>query len=456
MRRALPAAGFLILAFLLRLPILHRSVLDWDESVYFLMARAWLEGHLPYTTIWDNKPPGIYTIFALFQAIIPGIEAIRIAATLCVAVLAWTVSEITTHLSKSLAAGWVSGCMVILCSLSNDGLSSNSELFMSCFTALAILAVLEDAPAWLAGLLLGCGFMVKYVCAPEIPVVLALLWNRRRAVGAVISAMLAAAIPLLAVTLLYAGAGRLTLWWACSIEANFRRAEVPFSASWLWAAMEKQAERWGTLYLVGVWVTLRPSKLSTPLWFLPLWLLAALIGAAGAKTFYDHYFLQVLPPLCVAAGLIFSRLPSQVLTRAVFLLAITCLPARAGWIALSQTFGPDSQLIAARELHAAGATSLYVFDGQPILYALTDLPAPTYYVFPSELVGNSLAKVAGVDPVQEVRRILATRPEYIVRHSWPPNPALTNAGVYLEMDHALATNYALWAHTGGVDIYKLK
>ena len=456
MRRALPAAFFLILAFVVRLPILHRSVLDWDESVYFLMARAWLDGHLPYTTIWDNKPPGIYAIFSIFQAVIPGVVAIRIAAVVCVAVLAWAVSEVSALLSKNRPAGWVSGCLVILGTLSNDGLSSNTEPFMSCFTALAILAVLRDAPAWLAGLLLGCGFMVKYVCAPEILVVMALLWHRRRAARPVMEAMLAAAIPLLAVTLVYACMGRLPLWWECAIKANFRRAGVPLVAHQLWTAVEQQAERWGTLYLAGGWAVLRTHKLSMPPWFLPLWLLTALIGAAGAKSFYDHYFLQLLPPLCVATGLIFARLPDWKLPRLAFLLVIASLPAHAAWIALSQACGPDTQRIAARDLRAAGATSLYVFDGQPILYALTNLPAPSYYVLPSELIGNSLAQVAGVDPVLEVGRILATRPEYILRHSWPRDPAKTNAAVYSEMDAALAAHYMLWQHVQGIDIYKLK
>jgi 4-amino-4-deoxy-L-arabinose transferase-like glycosyltransferase len=455
-RRALPVAVFLILAFLFRLPILHRSVLDWDESVYFLMARAWLAGHLPYTTIWDNKPPGIYAIFVLFQSVIPGVQAMRIAATVYVAILAWGVSEITAHLSASRAAGWVSGCLVILCMLSNDGLSSNTEPFMSCFIVLAVLAVLGNAPAWLAGLLLGCGFMVKYVCAPEILVVLALLWHRHRAVRPVIEAMLAASIPLLATTLLYAGAGKLPLWWECGVKANFRRATVPFSGFQLWVAIKEQAERWGTLYLSGAWVVLRARKLSTPLWFLPAWLFATLIGALGAKSFYDHYFLEMLPPLCIAAGLIFAKLPGQWAPRALFLLILISLPAQAGWIALSQASGPDPQRIVARYLRAAGANSLYVFDGQPILYALTNLPPPTYYIFPSELVGNSLAKVAGVNPVQEVGRILATRPEYIIRHSWPRDPTKTNAEVYAEMDNALAAHYMLWRHVKGIDVYKLK
>ena len=50
-------AGFLALTLWLRRFTYVLSALDWDESLYLLMARSLLEGHLPYTAIYDNKPP---------------------------------------------------------------------------------------------------------------------------------------------------------------------------------------------------------------------------------------------------------------------------------------------------------------------------------------------------------------------------------------------------------------
>ena len=67
-KRPLPDAVIALLFFVAtlvtRIPVLSRSVLDWDESLYFIMAQQWRLGHLPYTTVWDNKPLGIYAIFA--------------------------------------------------------------------------------------------------------------------------------------------------------------------------------------------------------------------------------------------------------------------------------------------------------------------------------------------------------------------------------------------------------
>ncbi len=451
--RAAPVKRFLLIflaVFLLRLPVLHRAVLDWDETIYLMTARDWLAGHLPYTVVWDNKPPGIYAIFAIFQSLIPGIAAIRLATVFCEALLAWTVGEIARALGGGRQAGWATAFLVMLCSLSNDGLSANTELFMDVCTALAVLAVLRGASGGLAGLLLGCGFVIKYVCAPEILVVLALLWQRR-GLRPVIAACLAATLPSLAFALLYAAAGQLHLLWNCAVAANFRRAGAPFA----FHRLKFQAARWAMLYVAAGWAMLHPRRLARPAWFLPAWLLASGIGAVSAKSFYDHYFLQMLPPLSLAAGLLFARLPPRPAPRLAFLALISLQPAIAAAVAFHRATGPDPEREGARALRVAGATSLYVFDAQPVLYLLTGLPAPSYYAFPPELTDTVLAKTAGVDAPREVARILATRPEFIVRSSWARDSSQANPLVYKELGAALAARYRLWKRLPGNDIYRL-
>ena len=61
--------ALILLAVLSRAPSFVMSVTDWDESLYVIMAGQWRAGHLPYTAVWDNKPIGIYAIFALFQSV---------------------------------------------------------------------------------------------------------------------------------------------------------------------------------------------------------------------------------------------------------------------------------------------------------------------------------------------------------------------------------------------------
>jgi 4-amino-4-deoxy-L-arabinose transferase-like glycosyltransferase len=452
-KRALPYILFLAAACATRLPILHRAVLDWDESLYFLMAQAWRAGHLPYTTIWDNKPVGIYVIFAAFQSFIPGVAAMRVATALCVALLAGTVFRITERLTRDRSAAWFAGVVLIICSLSNDGLSANTELFMAGFTALAVLAVLAGAPGWAAGLALGCGFMVKYVMAPEAAVLLLLLWHQR-GFKACAAAMAAGAVPVLAAAGLYAAAGQLPLWWDCSVVSNLRRATVAWHAGVVGSALATQFWRWGPLYLTALVLGFGARKRGAVSNFPLFWLLAALLGAVSAKSFYDHYFLQALPPLCVLAGQAWSRLPRGGAVRDVFLTIVLIFPLHAGWRALRDARGPDLPVEAAKALTTDQAQSLYVFDSQPIIYALTGLTPPTRFVLPSELTGLTLPKVAGVDPLAEVKRILATKPQYIIRREPEPGPATANQQVYTALNATLATSYTQTQTWPGAALYR--
>jgi 4-amino-4-deoxy-L-arabinose transferase-like glycosyltransferase len=463
-KRSLPDPAIALLFFLAtlasRIPILSRSILDWDESLYFLMAQQWRHGHLPYTTIWDNKPIGIYAIFAVFQALFGGqqIFAIRIATVVFVAALAFTVFKITKEITGDRRAAWIAGGALILCSLSDDGLSANTELFMATFTALAVLAALTTRQGLLVGLLLGAAFMVKYVSVFEAPAVFFLFLSRQPRPRAGAAVLLGAALPLAAAILLYAAAGRLGLWWDDSIASNFRRVSAPISPSTLHYALGVQLWRWGPMLLSAAallpWALFRHRGLDI---FLCAWLLGGVVGVISGKFFYDHYFLQLLPVLCILLGTWSARLPRHAALQAALVLAALALPVWAAHIALRNAKGPDAPAQAAAALRSQPHASFYVFDTQPIIYGLTGETPPTSYVLPSELIGNFLPEVAGIDAPAEVARILATNPEYILRRSDPStNPAIINPRVYLLVDQAIASHYQLWRRYQDIEIFKRK
>jgi 4-amino-4-deoxy-L-arabinose transferase-like glycosyltransferase len=448
-----PLAPTLLLplaALALRLPYLNRAVLDWDESLYFLMAQSWHAGHLPYTAVWDNKPIGIYVIFALFQYLTPGVAAMRLAAALFVGGLSLTTFALTLTLTGERLAAWISGIAVLVCAMANDGLSANTELFMASFTALALLGALRGWPGLVVGLCLGCAFMVKYVAITEAPLVLAVLALRQRQVAPVAWAMLGAALPLLATIALYAAAGQLPLWFTCSILANFRRAAVPVPPGTAWWGISTQLMRWGTLYAAtALLAAFRGTRM------VALWLALALVGASAAKYFYDHYFLQALPPVCVGLGLFVSRLPRRAWLRVAVAAALLAPPAWAGWQAYRWALSPDDVRLDAAAITALHPQSLYVFDAQPILYALTGLPAPTRYVLPSVIAGNRLAPVAQISPSAELARILATNPQLIIRRDPPPGPDWASEAISGQLNAALAAHYHVAAHPPGAVLYQL-
>ena len=85
-RNLLIAIGLLLLSIVIRLPFFFRDVIDWDESTFILMGQSILDGHLPYTNLWDNKPPLAFVCYALIIALFgKSIISVRIAGAVCVA-----------------------------------------------------------------------------------------------------------------------------------------------------------------------------------------------------------------------------------------------------------------------------------------------------------------------------------------------------------------------------------
>ncbi len=57
-------ASLVSLSILLRFPFFFRDYIDKDESTFILMGQAWVDGFLPYTLLWDLKPPLVFLYFA--------------------------------------------------------------------------------------------------------------------------------------------------------------------------------------------------------------------------------------------------------------------------------------------------------------------------------------------------------------------------------------------------------
>jgi hypothetical protein len=376
----------------------------------------------------------------------------RVASVLCVGSLGTLVFLIIEALGARRPAAWLGGALLILASLSNDGLAANTELFMAVCTASAVLAALTTRSGLAVGVLLGAAFMIKYVSACEAPAVFLLFVWRARSWRAAAMVPLGAALPLAAAVLVYAAAGALPAFWADAVMSNLRRAAAPLTWGAVDYALRVQALRWGSLYAVAAFCWAWPGRRLPSGWFLALWLAGGLAGAAAAKSFYDHYFLQVLPVLCVIAALAWSCLPVRPWRWALAML-VAAPPACAAATALEETQVPDEPRAAAAALNEAHAATLYVFDTQPILYALTGTTPPTRYVLPSVLTGPLLPAVAGVDPLTELNRILATAPGFIARRADPQNE---NEAMLAQLDRTLAANYQAFGTYGDIALYQRK
>ncbi|MCB8875355.1 ArnT family glycosyltransferase [Acidisoma silvae] len=497
-------AGLVLVTVLTRAPSFVMSVVDWDESLYFIMAQQWRAGHLPYTAVWDNKPVGIYAIFAVFQSVfgdsVLSMRLAGVAAIAGMALLTWRIARYCLRDQPAVAAelfAGIAGLLVIGTTIPDDGIAANTEIFMECFTLLGMLwALTAQGPiragrAVGIGLALGFAFMVKYVAVFDMFAVYAAMLilpgRLRRGVAGLWDAIrlgllfsLGALAPFLATVLLYAAQGKLPVMVEASLLSNTRRVALPVSGNLAERAYRAQAMLFPALFLSLVWLAARVIRAPRQTLVLVAWLVTSAVGVASGGLYFSHYFLQLLPVLCITTALmlawLFRNLPRSVRVAVGVLFVLNLIPmlsrssADMGRMVANMERPPVPGFAPLRDTPAQLAADLkpalaavpgaeaYAFDGEPILYALLREPLPTKFVFPSFLLSKLLAHTVGIDPLAELNRILAAKPMFIIRRTNPDDKdaATRNLDVYAAMNAALAADYTVWKRYDTMVVYRRK
>lgn len=185
--------------------------------------------------------------------------------------------------------------------------------------------------------------------------------------------------------------------------------------------------------------------------------------------YYQHYYLIWLPPLSLLAALGARRLAHAAragLVVPAFALLVggvtldawrsSTVPELYGAIGLG---GPDPvrEVAAAIRREIEPGDKIWVANYHPVLYVMSGAGLATRYAFPGQLVGQHW-RVTGIDPNEEVARILASNPQVIVvdRGWWPR----VRPRIAAMIDDALAERYDLasvvYEERGPVEIWRLK
>ena len=152
-------------SFLIRFPFFFRDYIDRDESTFILMGQSWVEGHLPYTELWDLKPPITFLVFAgIIYVFGKSFIAIRLLGTLLVALTAFFTYKIGQEAHSKKIGIWAAFSTVVLLSLfgSLQGVMSE-HICMAFFMAGFYLLLKSKKPHYLflSGLLMGMAVMTK-------------------------------------------------------------------------------------------------------------------------------------------------------------------------------------------------------------------------------------------------------------------------------------------------------
>jgi hypothetical protein len=464
-------AALLVWTVLVRLPLLGEPRLYGDEGLYALVGHQWLQGHPPYTILMDMKPPGIFGLYALTEAIFDdpllAPRLLPVMAAFATAVALW---RIGIAWFGDRTVGLLAAVIYPPYTLVLGGVQDTSALMLAPFVAFGLLLAARPElwSACLAGLLFGIAGTIKHIAVFEALVGLALVaraqsgstttpWAR------VIGFGLGCLAPIGGFATYYAALGHLAELWNAVIVWAARRSQIHV------AFLDGPVRLLAMLKPILPLAVLAAFALTERRWFrgrpnparfaaLGSWFLAATAGVLVQRAAYEHYLLALVPPLALAAALLLAELHRRTdwFRRPVMLAALVALVGfPPGWVTAQSLWpaGDHDAMAIAAELRRLGITAgntqneVYVVDHEPAIYLLTGTVQPTRFAYPAHLQCD-FALPPGVDPEAEIDRVMALRPRIIVISERRARLMCTLPDRMARYERHLAAGYALVGRVG--------
>jgi len=157
--------ALLAVSFFLRFPFFFRDYVDRDESTFILLGQSWANGHLPYTELWDLKPPLTFLFFKILISIFgKSFFAIRAVGAIMISITAFFTYKIGETVSSKKIGFWAAIACVALQSLFGSVQGVMSEHLCMAFLMPALFLIIRYKAKYsvaLAGFLMGIALMIK-------------------------------------------------------------------------------------------------------------------------------------------------------------------------------------------------------------------------------------------------------------------------------------------------------
>ncbi len=305
-----------VVALFIRFPFFFRDYIDRDESTFILMGQSWVNGHLPYTQLWDLKPPITFLFFALIIKIFgKSFIAIRFFGTVLVVLTAWFTYLIGLRITSKKISFWCAlGCVGLL-SLFGSLQGVMSEHISTLFFIMGVYVLLSKKHlAWhfAAGVLLGLSILSKLNMAyPFLVLGLYMVWSilkHKEYVNGISRLLLMGLgfITLVVLTALpYYLENEIGTWWASIFEAP-----IAYSSSKLNSPLKTLPLVLFTL--VFYYFTFKKRFLDYHLKDIQVLLIVfsgVVLSFVQAGKLNGHYLIQVYPFILLPVGMVVARLP---------------------------------------------------------------------------------------------------------------------------------------------------
>ncbi len=447
-----PALWLILFALALRAPFFTVDVIDWDESTFILMGDAWANGALPYTALWDNKPPLCFAPFALTQLLFgKSIVAMRLLGAGTVAIAGIAMLHVGRRL-RSERLGFIAGLStIVLATFASRGQATMSETLAIAPLALASIPFLTDRlsvrSVFLSGVGLSVAALIRFNLAlVAVALVLWLVVTERQRLRLALACAFGGAVPLLIVTSLYVAAGEARTFWISVFVA-------PFAYALQGLALAQLSSSAPVLSLTPL---LRPSGPPPVFWVLVLATALSIVGSGGGSA---HYWIQIHPFSGLLAAFLLDA-TARWLPRGSAWAFLTLVPF-AGW--LSDTpwhrLGTPSrtrQVVAYLEEQGARSAPTFFLSEHLAHWWLDTAPLHPMATHPSNLFRPELIRAVlgpGETPTGVLRAILQQAPLYIVRERYVRRLGEHPAAREL-LERTLAEDYRLETELSGLSLYR--
>ena len=458
-------AGLALAVIAARAQTFGDPVLGFDEQYYLLVADRMLHGAVPYIDIWDRKPIGLFLLYT--GAILPGGDPF-LNYKLLAAGFVWATAAViyrTAQADAGRTGAVIAALLYVLWLNFMEGEGGQAPVFYNlpvllaaALTRRAVAGGQNFVRGCFAMLLIGLAIQIKYTAVFEgIAFGLILLWAQyradrgaRRVLGFAAVWVACALAPTAVAFAVYAIMGGAQAFVFANFLSIFGRLPDP--------ALDRLA---GFATIVAILLPLTVIAVvewrrTRVLSFWHLWSVVAALGMLAVGSFLSpSYAMPLLAPLCLSAAPWFGQaVRGRTVGAALIALALVGGELVVWQVITGKGTREEALRIAAAARPRQGC--IWVYDGYPALYMLTHSCVPTKWAFPGHLNTSDEATPAaiGVDPVTEVRRILATRPDVIVDND--PAYRLGNRQTRAVVERALAAHYRLAARVQtGAGRYRL-
>ena len=296
----------------------------FDASVYVLAGIRIRDGYMPYTGLFDNKPPGLYLVNAFGQAMLPWLEPWHVSWLLTLAFTAGAILVVDRMLRRLLSppAAFLASlvCLVGMASYPVAFGGGLTESFAILPVVLALWVVSTLRPGWRTSALVAClGSLASLLSLQELPVaailVLSTFLTRQPAEAArrVAAAIVAGAVAPFSV--------------ACWLIARGAMGDAVDQLVTYNVAYRDSSPGLGRLLpvtfvllaclLTPVAITVarmvrHPRGFDRAAWLCLLWLLSAVAVLDYENRLFLHYLILAVPPMVILSAPSFGWLMSQV------------------------------------------------------------------------------------------------------------------------------------------------